>query len=183
MQRAGSDAAEAVVPVDDPRSSPVGRTVVAKLPEVVLSPAIHLLDNQRCTQAARSRLPVKKDEDQANSRLCHRRQHVTALALHFVVSALLGLLPHDATAEHVFVKHRGMVSLEGFECWLVTSSVVDTVCYDRHQTYLLIQVRGTFQQHCAIEPQTVSALVAAASVGRFYNTAIKARYDCGEPGR
>jgi hypothetical protein len=125
----------------------------------------------------------KKDEDQANSRLCHRRQHVTALALHFVVYALLGLLPRDATAEHVFVKHRGMVSLEGFECRPLTSSVVDTVCYDRHQTYLLIQLHGTFHQHCRIERQTVSALVAAASVGRFYNTAIKGRYDCGQPGR
>jgi hypothetical protein len=105
---------------------------------------------------------------------------VTALTLHFVVSALLGVISDAATAEQVFVKQRGMVSLEGFECRPVTSSLVDSVCYDVGQAYLLIQLRGTFHHHCRIEPQTVSALVAAASVGRFYNTTIRGRYDCGD---
>jgi hypothetical protein len=107
---------------------------------------------------------------------------VTALALHFVVSALIALLHGDATAEQVFVKHRGMVSLEGFECRPVASSLVDSVCHDRRQAYLLIQLRGTFHHHCRIEPQTVSALLAADSVGRFYSTTIRGRYDCGEDG-
>jgi hypothetical protein len=107
---------------------------------------------------------------------------LTALALHLLLSALLGLLPGAATAEHVFVKHRGMVSLEGFECRPVASSLVDSVCYDRRQAYLLIQLRGTFHHHCNVEPQTVSALVAGDSVGRFYNTAIRGLYDCGPGG-
>jgi hypothetical protein len=107
---------------------------------------------------------------------------VTALALQFVVAALLGLLPGAATAEHVFVRHRGMVSLEGFACRPVASSLVDSVCYDPRQAYLLVQLRGMFHHHCEVEPQTVAALVAADSVGRFYNTAIRGRYDCGQGG-
>ena len=84
-----------------------------------------------------------------------------------------------ARAESVYVKYRGEVGLNQFECTDITrSSFIRRVCYDRHNEYMLISLNGTFYHYCEINAGTVSSLLDAPSMGRFYNTNIKGRFDC-----
>jgi len=55
---------------------------------------------------------------------------------------------------------------------------VNRVCYDRQNEYMLIQLNGTYYHYCGIDSATVSALLAANSVGSDYNARIKGRFDC-----
>jgi hypothetical protein len=43
---------------------------------------------------------------------------------------------------------------------------------------MLINLSGTYCHYCAIDDGTVSALLAAGSMGRFYNASIKGNFDC-----
>ena len=82
-------------------------------------------------------------------------------------------------AESVFVKYRGEVDLKPFECTDVArSSFIDRVCYDRRNEYMLISLNGTFYHYCEIDAGTVSSLLTAPSMGRFYNANIKGDFDC-----
>jgi hypothetical protein len=84
-----------------------------------------------------------------------------------------------ANPEVVIVRYRGPVSLAAFNCDAVTrSSFIDRVCYDKPNSYMLIDIRGTWYHYCEIDADTVSNLMAADSMGRFYNQSIKARFDC-----
>jgi hypothetical protein len=85
-------------------------------------------------------------------------------------------------AETVFVKYRGVVSLAPFACAATVSSLVRRVCYDARNRYMLIDLNGTFYHYCDIDPGTVGALLEADSKGRFYNAAIKGRFDCRSGG-
>jgi len=76
-------------------------------------------------------------------------------------------------AESVYVKYRGEVDLRLFDCTDITRS-----SYDRHNEYMLISLNGTFYHYCEIDTGTVSFLLDAPSMGRFYNTNIKGRFDC-----
>jgi KTSC domain len=81
--------------------------------------------------------------------------------------------------EVVTVKYRGPVSLAPFKCDPITrSSFIDRVCYDAANSYMLIDLNGTWYHYCEIDAGTVSNLVAADSMGRFYNQSIKGRFDC-----
>lgn len=102
---------------------------------------------------------------------------------------LLTLLISGATqtqSEQVFVKYRGQVSLRPFECTDVhRSSFIKRVCYDRSNEYMLINLNGTYYHYCHIGNRTVTWLLNAESMGRFYNASIKGRFDCRlgrEPG-
>ena len=82
-------------------------------------------------------------------------------------------------AESVYVKYRGEVDLKNFECTdTARSSFIRRVCYDSHEQYMVISLNGTFYHYCEIDPDTVSSLVNAASMGRFYNASIKGNFDC-----
>jgi hypothetical protein len=82
-------------------------------------------------------------------------------------------------AESVFVKYRGEVDLNSFECTnIARSSFIDRVCYDRRNEYMLISLNGTFYHYCEIDAGTVSSLLTAPSMGRFYNASIKGAFDC-----
>jgi hypothetical protein len=82
-------------------------------------------------------------------------------------------------AESVFVKYRGAVDLKSFDCKdLTRSSFIDRVCYDRSKEYMLISLNGTYYHYCEIDASTVSALLDASSMGRFYNANIKSQFDC-----
>jgi hypothetical protein len=84
-----------------------------------------------------------------------------------------------ANPEVVTVKYRGQVSLAPFKCDAVTrSSFVERVCYDKSNSYMLIDLAGTWYHYCEIDPDTVSNLMAADCMGRFYNQSIKGRFDC-----
>lgn len=95
-----------------------------------------------------------------------------------VLIALL-TLPLCVSAEAVFVKYRGVVNLDPFQCDIVTrSSFIRRVCYDRREGYMLINLNGVYYHYCEIESQTVSNLMSADSMGRYYNIFIKGHYDC-----
>jgi hypothetical protein len=87
-------------------------------------------------------------------------------------------LPLTVSAETVDVKYRGSVNLGAFTCTSTVSSFVDRVCYDQKNSYLLISLSGTYYHYCGIELTTVKALLNAESKGRFFNAAIKGKYDC-----
>jgi hypothetical protein len=87
--------------------------------------------------------------------------------------------PSLARAESVYVKYRGEVDLKSFDCTDITrSSFINRVCYDEANEYMLINLNGTYYHYCAIDDGTVSALLAADSMGRFYNASIKGNFDC-----
>jgi hypothetical protein len=43
---------------------------------------------------------------------------------------------------------------------------------------MLIQLNAVWYHYCGIDSGTVSHLLSAPSVGRYYNQAIKGRFDC-----
>jgi hypothetical protein len=83
--------------------------------------------------------------------------------------------PSLARAESVYVKYRGEVDLKSFDCKDITrSSLINRVCYDEANEYMLVSLNGTYYHYCAIDGATVSALLAADSMGRFYKLALRA---------
>ena len=52
-------------------------------------------------------------------------------------------------------------------------SFVHRACYDRANAYMPIKLRGTYYHYCKIDAATVERLLAAESVGRFYDANIK----------
>jgi len=97
------------------------------------------------------------------------------------LAALMGLVLScfGARAESVYVKYRGELDLKHFDCTDITrSSFIRRVCYDSRQEYMLISLNGTFYHYCEIDPGTVSFLLNAPSMGRFYNASIKGNFDC-----
>jgi hypothetical protein len=94
----------------------------------------------------------------------------TAAALAVVTLALAS----PALAESVFVKYRGPVPLDTFECQDVTDSrFIQRVCFDQAQAYMLISLKGTYYQYCEIGSAVVQALLASPSKGKLYNASIK----------
>ena len=84
-----------------------------------------------------------------------------------------------ASAETVNVKYRGGVDLKPFKCESITrSSLVNRVCYDAPESYMIINLQGTYYHYCEIDSGTVSQLLQAESMGRHYNQFIKGRFDC-----
>lgn len=84
-----------------------------------------------------------------------------------------------ANAETVIVKYRGPVDTSQFNCESISrSSFINRVCYDEGNQYMLIAFNGTYYHYCGIDGGTVSELIAASSMGRFYNGYIKGRFDC-----
>jgi DNA-binding protein len=101
----------------------------------------------------------------------------TAATIWVVLIVLL--FSFHAGAENVYVKYRGQVDLKSFECSDITrSSFIERVCFDKKNQYMVISLNGTYYHYCEIGSNTVSELLAAASMGRFYNSEIKGRYDC-----
>lgn len=83
------------------------------------------------------------------------------------------------TSETVDVKYRGPVDLKYFSCSEIDrSSFIRRVCYDRANTYMVINLNGTYYHYCEIDGGTVDSLMAAESMGRFFNASIKGHFDC-----
>jgi len=85
-----------------------------------------------------------------------------------------------AQAETVFVKYRGPVPLNSFNCTpLKSSSLVKRICYDATNAYLIVKLKNTYYHYCKIDSGMVAAWQNANSLGRFYNQYIKGRaFDC-----
>jgi hypothetical protein len=99
----------------------------------------------------------------------------------FAIAITVGLSTHLslAKAESVSVQYRGEVDLKSFDCNDVSrSSFINRVCYDQRNAYMLISLNGKFYHYCEIDAGTVSSLLAAPSMGMFYNSSIKGKFDC-----
>ena len=109
---------------------------------------------------------------------------MTDISIRFIAAILLFIIVTPANAESVYVKYRGNVHLTPFECSTITrSSFIRRVCYDEANEYMIIKLRNNYYHYCEIGPGTVSALMAADSMGRYYNRNIKGRgsdgpFDC-----
>ncbi len=102
-----------------------------------------------------------------------------SLLLLLIVADLAGAWADDAAAETVFVKYRGPVDLSPFACeWISRSSVVNRLCYDLRERYVIVNLRGTYYHYCEVPPNAVAAWRQADSMGRFYNARIKGGFDC-----
>ncbi len=104
------------------------------------------------------------------------------IALCGVVSivACIGIMwPDLVIAETAIVKYRGPVDLTPFACeWVTRSSVVQRLCYDPREEYVIVNLAGTYYHYCEVPPNVVAAWRQATSMGRFYNTQVRGRFDC-----
>jgi KTSC domain len=77
-------------------------------------------------------------------------------------------------AETVTVKYRGPVTLDTFQCANIDrSSLLQRVCYDAAQQYMVILLKGTYYHYCEIDQGTVDNLLSAPSMGKYFNANIK----------
>ena len=80
----------------------------------------------------------------------------------------------EVHSETVDVKYRGPIDLKTFECLDINrSSFIQRVCYDKPQSYMVINLKGTYYHYCELPPATFEALMGAPSMGQFYNQNIK----------
>ncbi|MGO9237411.1 MAG: KTSC domain-containing protein [Methylocella sp.] len=61
---------------------------------------------------------------------------------------------------------------------MTRSRFIQRVCYDTKNTYMLINLSGACYHYCEIDQGTVSGLLKAESMGRFFNASIKSRFYC-----
>jgi hypothetical protein len=114
-------------------------------------------------------------------RLVIKRQ---VLAMHYqqltnTIILLLLLCASPALTETVDIKYRGPLNLAPFACTDVTrSSFIRRVCFDKAKSYMVISLNGTYYHYCNIPAIAVDALMAAPSMGRFFNAEVKGHYDC-----
>jgi hypothetical protein len=89
-----------------------------------------------------------------------------------IVLSVLAYAP--VSAETVDVKYHGVVDLKPFICAdTPRSSFIQRVCYDKAQSYMLINLRGVYNHYCDLPPATFDAFLSAPSMGQFYNQNIK----------
>lgn len=79
-----------------------------------------------------------------------------------------------AEAETVDVKYRGLVDLKSFQCQDVNrSSFIKRICYDQPSQYMIIQLNSVYYHYCELPKSTLDALLAASSMGQYFNGNIK----------
>lgn len=82
-------------------------------------------------------------------------------------------------AENVYVKYKGVVPLDTFNCaYINRSSLVNRLCYDQDENYLIVLLNSTYYHYCEIPAAVVTNWLNADSMGRFYLQRIKGNYDC-----
>jgi hypothetical protein len=85
------------------------------------------------------------------------------------------------TQDRLCPKYGECVPLAAFECQVIDrSSLVTRVCYSEEKRYLVIRLKSTDYHYCEIDAKTIARLLAADSMGRFYNAEIR---DSGTGGR
>ena len=94
------------------------------------------------------------------------------------------LLATPVVSETIDVSGRSTVDLNSFECRDISrSSILQRVCYDRAQRRLIVAVKGAYDQYCGLPAETFAALMAAPSMGQFFNRNIRgasgAAFACG----
>jgi KTSC domain len=87
--------------------------------------------------------------------------------------------PGDCRLETVDVKYRGPVDIAAFKCTSIDrSSFIRRVCYDAANSYMVVKLNETYYHYCDLDGATLDALIAADSMGRFFNASIKGHFDC-----
>lgn len=101
------------------------------------------------------------------------------------VAALAALLlTGNIESEIVDVTEYGRVDLKTFECRdTPRSTIIQRVCYDQVQSTLIVNAKGAYYRYCELPLATFDELMAAQSMGRFYDVNIKGpasyrRFDC-----
>jgi hypothetical protein len=106
------------------------------------------------------------------------------MVLRSIVTIAAFLIASSASAEELCPKYGECVPADQFECTEIDrSSVVTRVCYNAPNGYMIIRLKTVDYHYCAIDTGTVAKLLAAESMGRFYNQNIKSaatdrRFDC-----
>lgn len=92
------------------------------------------------------------------------------------------LFLNSTYAEIVYVKYRDTpvdLSNGKFVCpTLKSSSLVDRICYDKVNSYLLVQLNGTYYHYCRLPSFVYSEWINASSLGSYYSSRVKGNYDC-----
>lgn len=101
-----------------------------------------------------------------------------------VVAAVL-LAPLSSSAETIAVKYYGGLELSPFQCADISrSSFIKRVCFDEKKSFMVIRLKDTYYPYCAIDAATVTQLLNAPSIGRYYNARIRSQgsvrgpFDC-----
>ena len=97
------------------------------------------------------------------------------LVMRIIVFILaFSFLAFNANAESVSVKYRGAVDLAPFKCnWINRSSLVNRLCYDEKETYVVVMLRDTYYHYCEVPKSTVAAWFSASSMGSFITPILK----------
>ncbi len=104
------------------------------------------------------------------------KQLLSGVAIILVVSITASTSRSEEMAD---VKYRGPVNLAPFKCDEITrSSFIQRVCYDARNSYMLINLSGSWYHYCEIDKSTVDSLLGADSMGRYFNASIKGQFDC-----
>jgi hypothetical protein len=97
----------------------------------------------------------------------------------FLLASLLCAISANWANDTVYVKYRGAVDLSRFDCRSITrSSFISRLCYDAKEQYVIVNLSGTYYHYCEVPRNVVLDWSASESMGRFYNTHIKGRFDC-----
>jgi KTSC domain len=103
---------------------------------------------------------------------------VTAIALMLFTPAV-ALAEAPTLSASICVKYGPCpLNVSAFTCAdTPRSSFVRRVCYDDKKSFMVIKLKETWYPYCDIDSGTVQALIAADSVGSFYNEKIRSRRD------
>jgi hypothetical protein len=99
-------------------------------------------------------------------------------------SLIAFLLAAPVGSETVEVRDRGAVDLETFECRDINrSSLIQRVCYDHAQRYLIVGISASYHDYCELPQQIFDGFMTAPSMGQFFKENIRRsgpddRYDC-----
>ncbi len=90
-----------------------------------------------------------------------------------IVLGTLLLAPASLSAEEACVKYHKCISLDQFKCEDITrSSFIRRVCYVEAKQYMIIKLKDTYYHYCKIGPETVTSLMEAPSMGKYFNEKI-----------
>jgi len=99
-------------------------------------------------------------------------------------SLILFLLNAPVGTETVDLRESGTVDLGTFECRDITrSTIIQRVCYDAAARSMIVGIESGYDRYCRVPAATFAGLMAAPSMGQFFNRSIRAlapdgRYDC-----
>lgn len=100
----------------------------------------------------------------------------------FSLIITLLILTQSLTAETISVEYRSSpveISNGNFKDYnLKESSVIKRLLYDQSESYLIVKLNDIYYHYCAVPAILVTDWVKADSLGKFYHSHVKNRFDC-----